>query len=330
MDSDDKFWTDKRVFVTGGTGLLGSWMVKELLRRRASVVVLIRDLVADSELFLDELLSNITVVLGDLSDLALLERILNEYEIETIFHLAAQTIVGTANRSPISTFESNIRGTWNLLEAARKSNVLRQVIVASSDKAYGDHDELPYLEDAPLRGKHPYDVSKSCADLIAQSYAYSFDLPICITRCGNLFGGGDLNWNRLIPGTIRSALRGERPIIRSNGTNIRDYFYVEDGVAAYLKLAELMENDAKMHGEAFNFSNETRINVLDLTRKILSLVGREEIEPVVMAEANNEILHQYLDSGKAREILNWQPAYSLEAGLTRTIDWYRLFIDSKN
>ncbi len=326
MNLDTKFWLDRPVFVTGATGLLGSWLTKKLLELRANVVVLVRDWVPESEFFQNGSATKTTVIRGDLTDRDLLERVLNEYEIVTVFHLAAQTIVGTANRSPISTFESNIQGTWCVLEAARRSALVKQIVVASSDKAYGSHDVLPYKEDAPLQGIHPYDVSKSCADLIAQSYAHSFGVPVCVTRCGNLFGGGDLNWNRLIPGTIRSIIRNESPVIRSDGTYIRDYFYVEDAAIAYIKLAEMMAANTGLYGHAFNFSNEIQLNVLDLTRKILSLMNREDLEPTILSVANNEIQHQYLSAEKARTVLGWEPAFTLDDGLRRTISWYKQFI----
>lgn len=327
MELSSSFWNDRPVFVTGATGLLGSWVTRKLVDLGASVVVLIRDWVPESELFQNGPIASTTVIRGDLTDQELLERVLNEYEIATVFHLAAQTIVGTANRSPVSTFESNIRGTWCLLEAARRSPLVKQIVVASSDKAYGDHDVLPYREDAPLQGRHPYDVSKSCVDLISQSYAYSFDMPICVTRCGNLYGGGDLNWNRLIPGTIRSALRGERPIIRSDGTYIRDYFYVEDASLAYIMLAEKMAADHSLDGHAFNFSNEIQLNVADLTLQILKLMEREDLTPIVLDEVKNEIRHQYLSAEKARTVLGWRPEFSLDQGLDRTIGWYRNSLD---
>ncbi len=330
MELNPKFWLDRRVFVTGATGLLGSWLTTKLVALGSDVVVLIRDWVPESEFFQNNSMSGSTVIRGELTDQELLERILNEYEIETVFHAAAQTIVGTANRSPISTFESNIRGTWCLLEAVRRSELIKQVIVASSDKAYGEHDELPYREDAPLQGRHPYDVSKSCADLIAQSYAHTFDLPVCITRCGNLFGGGDLNWNRLIPGTIRSAIRGESPIIRSDGTYIRDYFYVEDAALAYIMLAEKMVDNPDICGEAFNFSNEIQMNVLDLTLKILSLMNRDYLTATILNQANNEIQHQYLSAEKAHNILGWKPEFSLDDGLQRTIGWYQSLFAEKS
>ncbi|HKF54168.1 MAG TPA: NAD-dependent epimerase/dehydratase family protein, partial [Blastocatellia bacterium] len=228
------FWGDRAVLVTGCTGLLGSWLTQALIDRGALVVGLIRDWLPESELLRSGILSQIRIARGEVQQQETLERVLGEYEVETVFHLAAQTIVGVANRNPISTFESNIRGTWNLLEACRRSPCVNQIVIASSDKAYGAQEDLPYCETAPLQGRHPYDVSKSCADLVAQSYRETYRLPLCITRCGNLYGGGDLNWNRLVPGTIRSALKGQRPVIRSDGSNIRDYFYVEDAASAYI------------------------------------------------------------------------------------------------
>ena len=291
----------------------------------ANMVVLIRDWVPESQLFRTDAPAGPNVVRGDLTDIETVQRVLNEYEITTVFHAAAQTIVGTANRSPLSTFESNIRGTWCLLEAARQSPLVEQVVVASSDKAYGEHDKLPYREDAPLKGRHPYDVSKSCADLIAQSYFHTYGTPVCITRCGNLFGGGDLNWNRLVPGTIRSVIRGTPPIVRSDGSFVRDYFYVEDAAQAYIDLAEKMASSAEVVGEAFNFSNETQMSVLDVTRKILDLMEEKNLEPQILDQATNEIPHQYLSAEKARTMLGWQPKFSLDQGLARTIGWYRSF-----
>lgn len=322
LNQNSSFWKERGALVTGATGLLGSWLTRALVERGASVVALVRDWVPESELFRSGLLDRVAVVRGDVCDSETVERALGEYEIDTVFHLAAQTIVGIANRNPVSTFESNIRGTWTVLEACRRSPLVRQIIVASSDKAYGSHERLPYSEDAPLQGRHPYDVSKSCADLIAQSYAATLELPVCVTRCGNLYGGGDLNWNRIVPGTIRSALNGERPIIRSDGSYIRDYFYVEDAVLAYLMLAEKFSSNRSLAGEAFNFSNEIQVTVLDLARLILRVAGREDLELDVRGEAENEILHQYLDASKAREVLGWKPCFDLESGLQRTVQWY--------
>ena len=327
MGLNRAFWLDRPTFVTGGTGLVGSWMVRRLVEAGAQVVCLVRDWVPQSELVRSRQIESVTVVRGDIRERDLLERCLGEYEIDTVIHLAAQTIVTIANRNPVSTFETNIGGTWNLLEACRRSPRIRQVVVASSDKAYGDQDVLPYNENTSLRGQHPYDVSKSAADLIARTYAVSYGMPVVVTRCGNFFGGGDLNWNRIVPGTIRSVLRGEAPVIRSDGNFVRDYFYVEDGAAAYMLLAEQLALHPEMGGEAFNFSYGNPITVLELTRRILALMG-SAFEPDVRNEAVNEIRKQYLDSSKARQQLGWKPLFSLEEGLQRTIAWYREFLDA--
>lgn len=324
------FWTDRSVLVTGGSGLLGSWTVQELAARGASVVCLLRDWVPASRLWTEGLLDRVSVVRGGLEDRDLLVRALNEYEVETVLHLGAQTIVGTAARSPVSTFEANILGTWNVLEACRMCpKLIRRIVVASSDKAYGEHPTLPYTEEAPLIGRYPYDVSKSCADLISLSYWHTYRLPVAVTRCGNLFGGGDLNFNRLVPGTIRSALRGERPVIRSDGTFVRDYFYVRDAVEAYLQLAERMD-DASFHGQAFNFGTETPMSVLEMVGAILGRLGQDALEPVILNEATHEISRQYLDCRKARQWLGWRSAYGLATALDETIGWYRGWLDRSN
>ncbi len=315
------FWQDRPVLVTGATGLLGGWLVRRLFELGADVVCLVRDWVPQSELVRARIIERVKVVRGDVRDQALLERALGEHEIDTVIHLAAQTIVGIANRNPISTFEANITGTWTLLEACRRTPTVKQIVLASSDKAYGDHEALPYNEEAPLRGRHPYDVSKSCADLIAQSYAHTYSLPVAITRCGNFYGGGDLNWNRIVPGTIRSVLRGQRPIIRSDGNYVRDYFYVEDGAEANLLLAERLAARPELRGEAFNFSNEIQVTVLDLVQRILARMN-SNLAPDIRNEASNEILHQYLSAEKARRMLGWSPLFTLEDGLDRTIAWY--------
>jgi CDP-glucose 4,6-dehydratase len=320
-----KFWLDRPVFVTGATGLLGSWLVKYIANEGADVVALVRDWVPLSEMVKSGSLDSVKVVRGDVRDQELIERILGEYEIDTVFHLAAQTIVGVANRNPVSTFDVNIGGTVSTLEACRRSPLVKQIVVASSDKAYGDQDILPYDESTPLQGRHPYDASKSCTDLVSQSYWTTFGLPVCITRCGNFYGGGDLNWNRLVPGTIRSAIRGQRPIVRSDGTYIRDYFYIEDAAIAYMALAEAMATDRAILGEAFNFSNELQINVMDLVRKILETAGRPDLKPDIRNEAAGEIKNQYLSAKKAREVLGWTPSYTLEEGLKRTLAWYQDF-----
>jgi CDP-glucose 4,6-dehydratase len=317
------FWTNRNVFVTGATGLLGSWLTEALVEHGASVTCLIRDWVPASRLIRSAAFECVNVVRGDLQDYELLVRTLNEYEIDSVFHLGAQTIVGTASRSALSTFESNVRGTWMLLEAARAcSKLIERIVVASSDKAYGAHDNLPYREDTPLEGRFPYDVSKSCADLIALSYYHTYRLPVAVTRCGNLYGGGDLNFNRLVPGTIRSALAGTPPLIRSDGKFIRDFFYVRDAAKAYLRLAEALPGPG-VTGEAFNFGNETPVSVLELVDRILHAMNRASMQPVILNEANHEIPAQYLDCSKARRVFGWRPAYSLDEGLCETISWYR-------
>ena len=321
------FWRDRPTLVTGASGLVGGSLVKRLVEAGADVVCLVRDWVPQSELVSSKLIDRVKTARGDLRDQRLLERVLGEYEIDTVLHLAAQTIVPIANRNPVSTFETNVAGTWALLEACRRSPVVKQIVVASSDKSYGEQESLPYDETMPLAGRHPYDVSKSAGDLIAQSYAATYGLPVLITRCGNFYGGGDLNWSRIVPGTIRSVLRGKRPVIRSDGEFVRDYFYVEDGAAAYTLAAERMAADRKLAGEAFNFSNEQPINVIDLTRLILRLM-HSDLEPDVRNEATNEIRCQYLSAAKARAKLGWQPLFQLEDGLERTINWYRTFFST--
>jgi CDP-glucose 4,6-dehydratase len=316
------FWRDRSVFVTGATGMLGGWLVSRLHANGALVVCLIRDWVPQRELVRSGLIEKVNVVRGEVEDRDLLERTLGEYEVEIVFHLAAQAIVMIANRNPISTLETNIRGTWNLLEASRRSPKVRAIALASSDKAYGDQPALPYSEDMPLQGRYPYDVSKTCADLIAQSYAKTFNLPIAITRCGNFYGGGDLNWNRVVPGTIRSVIRGQRPVIRSDGKYVRDYFYVEDAAAAYMLLAESLARRPELIGQAFNFSNENQISVLDLVNLILRKMN-SNLTPEIENQATNEIRHQYLSSERARSVLKWAPEFTLEQGLERTIAWYQ-------
>lgn len=317
-------WKNRNVFVTGITGFLGSHLAKELVNRGANVVGLVRDSIPQSFIYEGKEIENIKIVSGKLEDLALLERALGEYEVDTVFHVAAQAIVGVANRNPISTFEANIQGTWNLLEACRKSPLVKRIIVASSDKAYGDQEKLPYDETMPLHGQHPYDVSKSCTDLIAQTYFKSYGLPVCITRCGNLYGSGDLNFNRIIPQTIRSILNGEKPVIRSDGTLIRDYFYVEDAVNAYILLAEKIE-ELNIAGEAFNFSNEVQYTVKDIVEEILKAMN-SNLEVTILNQASNEITHQYLSAKKARDILGWKPLNTIPEGLSKTIEWYKNFL----
>ena len=316
------FWQDRRVFVTGATGLLGSTLVACLLQRGARVTALIRDHVSKSRLWSTHMSDQITCVYGSLTDPHLLQRALAEHEAQTVIHLGAQTLVGIAKQDPVGTLESNVRGTWLLLEAARQVNV-QQVLIASSDKAYGATDTLPYREDHPLRGQYPYDVSKSCTDLISKMYAATFGLPVSIVRCGNLFGGGDLNYSRIVPGVIQAALHGEPFVIRSDGKFVRDFLYVEDAALAYLILAEAMESNPAIYGEAFNFSLGLPLTTLELAGLIVKLMGCSNLQPIVQNNVSTEIREQYLDATKARTWLSWAPRYRLEEGLERTIAWYR-------
>ncbi len=317
-------WQRQRVLVTGCTGLLGSWLTEWLVGHGADVVGLVRDHVPQSNFYRMGLAQRITIVRGSIENYDVVERTINEYEIAVTFHLAAQTIVSIANANPRHTFVANIAGTWNVLEACRRSRWTRAVVLASSDKAYGEQKELPYQESTPLQGRHPYDVSKSCADLLGQAYWASYALPISITRCGNFYGGGDLNFNRIVPGTIRSLFDGKRPVIRSDGTLVRDYFYIKDAVSAYVQLAQKIL-EGKALGEVYNFSNEVQITVRELVERISKYMGKEELQPVILNDAPNEIPHQYLSAEKARRELGWQAQYTLEASLRETIQWYRDF-----
>lgn len=322
-------WHSCRVLVTGATGIVGSWLVKELVKKGAYIVALVRDADPQSELYRSKDIEDISVINGRLEDFWTLERAINEYEIDTVFHLGAQTIVGTAYKNPLSTFEANIRGTYNLLEVCRiHSSIVQRVVIASSDKAYGDSKILPYTEDMPPLGQHPYDVSKSCTDLIAQAYYHTYNLPIVVARCGNIYGGGDLNWSRIVPGTIRSLFRGERPIIRSDGTFKRDYVYVKDAVNAYILMAEALDKH-EVKGETFNFGPQQPLTVLKMVDIIRKLLRREDIEPLILNQAKAEIRDQYLSSKKAEQMLGWLPLYPLEKGLSETIAWYEQFFERK-
>ena len=323
---EESFWIDRPVLVTGASGLLGSWLVEKLVDMAADVTCLIRDWVPKSELVRDKLLQEVKVVRGDVRDQVLLERCLAEYEVDTVFHLAAQTIVPIANRNLISTLETNIGGTWSLLEACRRSPTVRQIVAASSDKAYGDQPNLPYTEDTPLAPRNPYDVSKACADLIASSYGTHLGVPVAITRCGNFFGGGDLNWSRIVPGTIRDIMRGRQPVVRSDGQYIRDYFYVEDAVAANILLAEHLAANRQLISEAFNFSYEKPMTVLQMVNSILGMM-HSDLRPDVRNEATGEIQSQYLDAAKAHKVLGWKPLFTLDGGLKNTIKWYGEMLD---
>lgn len=320
------FWSDKRVLVTGATGMVGACLVKELLAQGAYVVVLVRDADPQSELFRGKTIEKVNAVNGALEDFWALERGINEHEVDTVFHLGAQTIVGTARRFPLPTFEANVRGTYNLLEACRlHQSLVKRIVVASSDKAYGDQVRLPYTEETPLQGRYPYDVSKSCGDLIAQSYFHTYALPVGIARCGNIYGGGDLNWSRVVPGTIRAILKGDRPIIRSDGKYVRDYIYVKDVVQAYVRLAERLD-DGAIQGQSFNFSVGEPLTVLEIVGVIQRLMHAEHLQPVIRNSAKGEILSQFLSSEKAGRLLNWEPSCGLEKGLEETISWYQAYL----
>ena len=315
-------WPEHRVLVTGATGIVGSWLCDELLKRGAAVIALVRDDEPNSRFYRENIADRCSIMRGDLVNFADCMRAINDYEADVIFHLGAQTIVGAALRNPLDCFESNIRGTYNLLEAARRLPGLAQtIVIASSDKAYGDSEVLPYVEDMPLRGRHPYDVSKSCTDLLSDTYAHTYGMNVTVARCGNIYGGGDLNWSRIVPGTIRSLLAGQRPVLRSSGANIRDYIYVEDVVAAYLALAE-QSSRPEVCGQAFNFSPESQYSVLDIVHKIAAILELD-IEPIIENTAKSEILNQTLDSSKAKRLLEWEASWSLTAGLRETIVWYR-------
>jgi CDP-glucose 4,6-dehydratase len=315
----------RSVFVTGAYGLLGSWMAKALLDLGARVTVLKRDAVAASALTLEGTERRVNVVHGDICDAPLIERALGEYEVDVVFHLAAQTIVGIANRAPLSTFETNVRGTWILLEACRHVGVSRTV-VAASDKAYGIHDVLPYREDYALQPRYPYDVSKAATDMLARSYWHMFELPVAVTRFANLYGGGDLNLSRLVPEAALAAIQGRPPVIRSDGTPERDYLYVEDAVAAYLAISDLLE-DGRASGEAFNAGGDEPHSVLEVVELICELADTR-VEPDVRGAGTpaGEISRQWVDSTKLRETAGWKPQVSLQEGLRRTVNWYREYV----
>ncbi len=321
------FWSDRRVFVTGGTGLMGGWMVKELLAAGADVTLLVRDATPKSMIVREGQIQQCSIVNGSLEDYSTLKRAVLEHEIDTVFHLAAQPIVGVAKRDPVGTLRANVEGTWNMLEACRDTPV-KQIVVASSDKAYGSAEKLPYDESFPLQGEYPYDCSKSCADLISKMYAVTYGLPACVVRCANLYGGGDLNFNRVIPGAIAATLKSEPFVIRSDGKFVRDFVYVRDAALGYMYVAQKLAEDRSLIGEAFNLSLEVRLNVLELVDIVLKLMGRQDLKPVVLNQASAEIREQYMLSTKARERLNWKPTWTLEQGLVETIAWYTEFFES--
>lgn len=323
MSTNWKDWGGKKILITGATGMVGSWLVKELLKRKSIVVALVRDIDYQTEFYRSGDYLCTAIVNGTLEDFSTVARAINEYEIDTVFHLGAQTIVGAAYRKPLQTFESNIRGTYHILEACRQHrNLVERIVIASSDKAYGIAEELPYTEDMPLKGCHPYDASKSCADLLAQTYFQTYDMPIVIARCGNIYGGGDLNWSRIVPGTIRSLLNNQRPVIRSDGKYIRDYIYIKDVVDAYLNVAESITKK-NISGEAFNFSTESRMRVIEIVNEIRSIMEKEELEPQILNLNLKEIHEQLLSAEKAHKILGWHPKYDLKKGISETVEWYR-------
>ena len=322
MATNDNFWALKNILITGGSGFLGSYIIEKLVPKEANIIAIVRDHLPKSRLFYKDLNEKITIVNGDISDYRLVERTLNEYEIGVVFHLAAQTIVQIANRAPISTFESNIKGSWNIFEASRNIETVERIIVASSDKAYGEKKNLPYNELDSLNAKHPYDLSKAITDLLAQGYYSTYGLPVGITRCGNLYGGGDLNFNRIVPQTIRSILYNQNPEIRSDGTFLRDYFYVEDAADSYIILAEnLLEK--KLEGQAFNFGTGKPVSVLELVEKILAISGNKTLKPIIKNTAKGEIKDQYLDCSKAFKTFDWKPAHTVEMGLRKSFEWYK-------
>ena len=307
--------------------MIGSWLVKELLLEKAIPVLLIHDADPQSELYRSKDVEKCCIVNGALEDYWTIERAINEHEIASVIHLGAQTIVGTAYRSPLPTFEANIRGTYNLMEACRvHAKLVKEVVVASSDKAYGTQKQLPYTEEMSLIGRQPYEVSKSCADLIAQSYFHTYQTPVAIARCGNIYGGGDLNWNRIVPGTIRSLLQKEQPEIRSDGGYVRDYIFVKDIARAYMQLAEQLAKDG-VRGEAFNFSTESPLTVLELVQSIQKSLNLEDIGVRILNQAEGEIHSQSLSAGKAKKVLGWSANFDLHRGLNETIDWYKAFLD---
>ncbi len=317
-------WKDLPVLVTGADGFIGSWVAKELIGKGANVFTIVRDIKKYNNIDVFGLREKINIIHGDLINFDVCNRIMEEYEISMCFHLAAQAIVGTANLSPLSTFESNIKGTWNILEAARLSKFIKGIVVASSDKAYGVQKKLPYTEESPLSGLYPYDSSKACADILARSYFKTYGLPVSVTRNANTYGGADLNFSRLVPDTIRSVLYNKQLIIRSDGTPERDYMYIKDSVNAYLVLAANL-NRKNVKGEAFNFGTGKPISVLNLYNKIIKFMSKDNIKPKVLGEAKHEIDRQYLSINKAKKVLKWQPIYSLDKGLKETIAWYKIF-----
>jgi CDP-glucose 4,6-dehydratase len=319
-------WTPSgaTVLVTGAQGFIGSWLAERLLAEGATVVTPRRDFDPRSRFRVDGIEDRCKVALADIQDYESMVRVLNEHEVDSVFHLAAQTIVGTANRSPLSTFDANIRGTYALLEACRAvGDRIARIVVASSDKAYGSHAELPYREDFALQPTFPYDVSKAATDMIARSFAATYGLPVAVTRLANVYGGGDLNWSRIVPDTCRALIAGQAPTIRSDGSPERDYLYVEDAVDAYLAIAASLDS-GELRGRAWNAGWGSPLSVREIVDRLIAVSG-SDVAPDVRGSGtpHGEIDRQYLDSTAIRERLGWEPAVSLEDGLTRTFGWYR-------
>ena len=312
-------WFGRTVLITGAAGLLGGWVARDLLASGASVLGL--DIAWDGPRATIPP-EGVERIDGDIRNTPLLRDLLSGRRIDTVVHLAAQTLVGPAIEDPVDTFSNNIEGSWSVLEACRNVGGARRIVVASSDKAYGDSAGRPYREDIPLRPRHPYDTSKAVTDLLAQTYAHTYGLPVAITRCGNLYGGGDLNWSRIVPGTIRSIVEGDAPVIRSDGTYVRDYLYVKDAAAGVVALAEAVGDRPEIAGTAFNFAAGVRLPVIDVVRRILALMG-SEAEPVVLGLPLKEIPEQRVSAARARRHLGWRPRTTMESGLRETIDWYR-------
>lgn len=324
-----EFWSTKRVLVTGATGMVGAWLTRWLVDAGAHTVAFVSDADPQSELMRSGYINRVAVMNGRLENYEDVERAINNQEVDSIIHLGAQPIVGAADRSPRHTFESNIQGTWNVLDAARVlGGLVERVVVASSDKAYGTQPVLPYTEDMSMNGDHPYEVSKSCTDLISTTYARTYGLPVTIARCGNIYGGGDLNWNRIVPGTFRSIIRGEQPVLRSDGTFVRDYLHVDDIVSAYLLLGERSHED-ELKGQGFNFSDESPLTVMQIYLAICEAAGKSGLEPKVLNAAVGEIKDQYLDSSKAHNVLGWKASVSLSEGLSKSWQWYNNLLGGK-
>ncbi len=325
MIMDVKFWNKRRVLITGFEGFLGSNLTRKLVGASASIMGLDIKTYRKATLLTASDYDKIKVIKGDVANYSLIRKIISTHKIEVVFHLAAEAIVGRSLENPLKTFATNVKGTWNILEASRISGHVKAVVIASSDKAYGSHENLPYTEQTPLIGRHPYDVSKSCADLIANAYFHTYDVPVCVTRCGNIFGPGDLNFSRIIPDTIRSIILNKTLVIRSDGEFTRDYVFVDDIVEGYILLAQELRK-VKFAGEAFNFSNENPIQVKSLVEKIYE-VADEDPDYKILGQARYEIKHQYLLAEKARIMLGWRPQFNLDDALKVTINWYKNHFD---